>query len=109
MKLGDLMMNINKFTNGLDNTSRSRSEPVKPAEPTSPETKAKETAGLSDQVKLSNSSKSIQQVEAEIKQMKDVDDNTIERIRSAIDSGEYKIDYNKLAGKMLDFEDRLNS
>jgi len=40
--------------------------------------------------------------------MKDVDDATVERIRSAIDNGEYKIDYDRLAGKMLDFEDRFN-
>ena len=32
MKLGDLMMNINKFTNGLDANSRGRNEAVnKPA------------------------------------------------------------------------------
>jgi negative regulator of flagellin synthesis FlgM len=40
--------------------------------------------------------------------MPDVDDKTIDRIRSAIDSGEYKIDYQQLAGKMLDFEGKLN-
>ena len=68
----------------------------------------RESAPLTDQVKLSASSKSIQQIEAEIKEMKDVDDATVERIRSAIDNGEYKIDYDRLAGKMLDFEDRFN-
>ena len=61
-----------------------------------------------DQVKLARADKSIQQIEAEIKEMKDVDDATVERIRSAIDNGEYKIDYDRLAGKMLDFEDRFN-
>ncbi|WP_300426021.1 flagellar biosynthesis anti-sigma factor FlgM [Thalassolituus sp.] len=109
MKLGDMMMNINKFTNGLD-SSRSRSnEPVKPTTSQGADSKAKESAGFTDQVKLSASSKSIQQIEAEIKDMQDVDDATVERIRSAIQNGEYKIDYEKLAGKMLDFEDRLDS
>jgi len=37
-----------------------------------------------------------------------VDDATVDRIRSAIENGSYKIDYNRLAGKMLDFEDGLN-
>ena len=59
-------------------------------------------------MKLSASSKSIQQIEAEIRDMPDVDDATVERIRSAIQNGDYKIDYEKLAGKMLDFEERLN-
>ena len=108
MKLGEMMMNINKFTNGNSvDTNRSRTEPVKAPE-TNAEGKARESAPLTDQVKLSASSKSIQQIEAGIKEMKDVDDATVERIRSAIDNGEYKIDYDRLAGKMLDFEDRFN-
>lgn len=102
------MMNISKFTNGNSvDTNRSRTESVKAPE-TNAEGKARESAPLTDQVKLSASSKSIQQIEAEIKEMKDVDDATVERIRSAIDNGEYKIDYDRLAGKMLDFEDRFN-
>jgi negative regulator of flagellin synthesis FlgM len=108
MKLGDMMMNINKFTGGNVDTSRSRTEPAKPNTTTATESKSKDTAAATDQVKLSASSKSIQQIEAEIKDMKDVDDATVERIRSAIQNGEYKIDYEKLAGNMLDFEDRLN-
>ena len=40
--------------------------------------------------------------------MPDIDDATVERIRSSIEKGEYKIDYQKLAGKMLDFEENLN-
>ncbi|MEL7400888.1 MAG: flagellar biosynthesis anti-sigma factor FlgM [Pseudomonadota bacterium] len=47
-------------------------------------------------------------MEAEVRNLPDVDDSTVERIRSQIESGEYKIDYQRLAGKMLDFEERLN-
>jgi negative regulator of flagellin synthesis FlgM len=74
------------------------------------EENSKTTANVSsgDQVKLSSSSMNIQQIEAEVSKMPDVDDKTIDRIRSAIDSGEYKIDYQQLAGKMLDFEGKLN-
>ena len=50
----------------------------------------------------------MQQIEAEIRDLPEVDDAVVERIRGAIERGEYKIDYEKLAGKMLDFEDRLN-
>lgn len=103
---GDIFMNINKLTGGLDGSARSRSEPATTDK--APVTKARESAGLTDQVKLSASSKSIQQIEAEIRDMPEIDDATVERIRGAIERGEYKIDYDKLAGKMLDFEDRLN-
>ena len=97
------------FTNGLDANSRGRNETVKPAQDgTSQDVKARESATFTDQVKLSASSKSIQQIEAEVKEMPDIDDATVERIRSSIEKGEYKIDYQKLAGKMLDFEENLN-
>lgn len=101
-------MNISKITNGIDANSRSRNEPTgTQIQKTSPE--AKETATFTDQVKISASSKSIQQIEAEIKDLPEVDDSTVERVRSAIENGEYKIDYQRLAGKMLSFEDSLNN
>ncbi|WP_255857181.1 flagellar biosynthesis anti-sigma factor FlgM [Bacterioplanoides sp. SCSIO 12839] len=108
IQLGDLVMNINKFTGGLDNHARTRNEPSKAPAGSEAQTQAKDSAGFTDQVKLSASSKSIQQIEAEVRSLPDVDDSTVERIRSQIESGEYKIDYQKLAGKMLDFEERLN-
>lgn len=99
-------MNINKLTSGLDGSARSRNEPL--AADKAPAAKVQQSAVATDQVKLSNSSKSMQQIEAEIRDLPEVDDAAVERIRGAIERGEYKIDYEKLAGKMLDFEDRLN-
>lgn len=105
--LGDLNMNISKITGGADNQPKTRNESTTPNSPmASPEVVAK--SDHSDQVRLSASSKSIQQIEAEINAMPEVNDATVERIRSAIENGDYKIDYEKLAGKMLDFEEHLN-
>jgi negative regulator of flagellin synthesis FlgM len=107
--LGEISMNINKLTTGLDGGGRTKTDATsqqnqKPEE----NTKSASSVGSGDQVKLSSSSMNIQQIEAEVSKMPDVDDKTIDRIRSAIDSGEYKIDYQQLAGKMLDFEGKLN-
>ncbi|MFY9180451.1 MAG: flagellar biosynthesis anti-sigma factor FlgM [Venatoribacter sp.] len=99
-------MDISKLMGGLNSSSRTRTEPVV-NEKSSSKTK-QETVSSGDQVKLSAGSKSIQQVEAEIRSMPEVNDALVDRIRTAIENGEYKIDYDKLAGKMLDFEDRLN-
>ncbi|WP_246624895.1 flagellar biosynthesis anti-sigma factor FlgM [Oceanobacter mangrovi] len=104
---GDFNMNINKINGGVDNsraTSRNESATATPAA----ESESGKTESYSDQVKLSASGKSIQQIEAEISSMPEVNDATVERIRSAIENGEYKIDYDRLAGKMLDFEGGLN-
>lgn len=104
-------MNINKLTGGIDNSSRPRKETgaTTPSQAAGAyEQTANASSSYSDRVKLSASSKSIQQIEAEISNMPEVNDATVERIRNAISNGEYKIDYEKLAGKMLDFEGRLN-
>ncbi len=107
--LGEISMNINKLTSGLDGGSRAKTDSTNPQNAKVDENaKAASTVSNSDQVKLSSSSINIQQIEAEVSKMPDVDDKTIDRIRSAIDSGEYKIDYQQLAGKMLDFEGKLN-
>ena len=107
--LGEISMNINKLTTGLDGGGRTKTDAASPQKPQTEETtKTSSSHSTADQVKLSSTSLNIQQVEAEVSKMPDVDDATIDRIRSAIDSGEYKIDYQQLAGKMLDFEGKLN-
>lgn len=107
--LGEISMNINKLTGGLEGGGRTKTDAASPQNPKTEEnSKATSSVGSADQVKLSSSSMNIQQIEAEVSKMPDVDDKTIDRIRSAIDNGEYKIDYQKLAGKMLDFEGKLN-
>jgi negative regulator of flagellin synthesis FlgM len=107
--LGEISMNINKLTSGLDGGGRAKTDAASPQNQKPEEnTKTASSVGTSDQVKLSSTSMNIQQIEAEVSKMPDVDDQTIDRIRSAIDSGEYKIDYQQLAGKMLDFEGKLN-
>lgn len=100
-------MNITKLFTGLDSNAKARNEPSKSVS-TAETGKNKDSVGVADQVNLSASSKSIQQVESQIRNMSEVDDATVERIRAAIQNGDYKIDYEKLAGKMLNFEERLN-
>lgn len=97
-------MNINKLLTGLDPRNRTDNLGNKSASPSLSQAQS----STEDQVKLSDSSKSIQQAEAKIRSMSEIDDATVERIRAAIENGEYKIDYEKLAGKMLAFEGKLN-
>jgi negative regulator of flagellin synthesis FlgM len=99
-------MNIDKLTGGVGGGGRTReSKPVTPAKD-SPLQAQPETKGA--EVKLSAQSKSIQQIEAEVSKMPDIDDAAIDRIKNALANNEYKIDYNRLAGKMMKFEGFLN-
>lgn len=99
-------MNIDKLTGGVGGGGRTReSKPAAPAKD-SPVQAQPENKGA--EVKLSAQSKSIQQIEAEVSKMPDIDDAAIDRIKNALANNEYKIDYNRLAGKMMKFEGFLN-
>lgn len=99
-------MNIDKLTGGVGGGGRAREgKPVAPAKD-SPVQAQPENKGA--EVKLSAQSKSIQQIEAEVSKMPDIDDAAIDRIKNALANNEYKIDYNRLAGKMMKFEGFLN-
>lgn len=103
-------MNINKLTNALNTGDRAKPQNAVTSKPE----KGSDGAQVSrqeqplDKVMLSADSSSMQSIEAEIKSLPVVDDATVDKIRSAIESGEYKIDYDKLAGNMLSFEDNLS-
>lgn len=105
--LGENSMNINKLTTGLD-SSRSKVAENAAVDRGSEKSEKNSSTSSTDQVKLSASSVNIQQIEAEVKQLPEVDDATIDRIRGQIERGEYKIDYQQLAGKMLNFEEKFN-
>lgn len=103
-------MNINKLTNALNTNDRAKPQNAVTNKP------EKGSGGAQvnrqdqpmDKVMLSPNSSSMQSIEAEIKSLPVVDDATVDKIRSAIENGEYKIDYDKLAGNMLSFEDNLS-
>lgn len=103
-------MNINKLNQGLgDNTqsAKSKSATQEPSNVTKSSTEAQNVPSPQDQVNLSSSSLSIQQIESDIKSMPEINDATIDRVRNAIAEGEYKVDYQRLAGKMLQFDQLL--
>ncbi|TGG96004.1 flagellar biosynthesis anti-sigma factor FlgM [Natronospirillum operosum] len=57
-----------------------------------------------DSVQLSSQVQSLQSLEAKIKDMPDVDEAKVERIKSAIANGEYEINYERLAAAIQRFE-----
>jgi negative regulator of flagellin synthesis FlgM len=100
-------MNINNLTNGVGGGGQPRS--TEKAGSSSSQSKAPDTANTNNaEVKLSAQSKSIQQIEAEVAKMPDIDNATVERIKGALANNEYKIDYERIAGQMIKFDSILN-
>lgn len=99
-------MNINKITTGVGGGGQPRS-----ADKVSNSGQSKSGDSVkteNSEVKLSAQSKSIQQIEAEVAKMPDIDNATVERIKGALANNEYKIDYERIAGKMIKFDSILN-
>ncbi len=71
----------------------------KSAEPV--EKPAKAVSGT-DRVELSSRAKELQAAQAAVKQMDEVDHEKVARIKKQIQSGTYKVDAHKVAGKMLE-------
>ncbi|NVK37091.1 MAG: flagellar biosynthesis anti-sigma factor FlgM [Gammaproteobacteria bacterium] len=99
-------MNINKLTTGVGGGTQSRSTEKAAAAGQSTK-QAPETKASGAQVKLSSEAKSIQQIEAEVAKMPDIDDAAVERIKGALANNEYKIDYERIAGQMIKFDKLL--
>jgi negative regulator of flagellin synthesis FlgM len=99
-------MNINNLTNGVGGGGQPRSTEKTSS---SGQSKAPDSVNANNaEVKLSAQSKSIQQIEAEVAKMPDIDNATVERIKGALANNEYKIDYERIAGQMIKFDSILN-
>jgi negative regulator of flagellin synthesis FlgM len=99
-------MNINNLTNGVGGGGQPRST-EKAGNGGQSKTVDTSTTSKTD-VSLSAQSKSIQQIEAAVAKMPDIDNATVERIKGALANNEYKIDYERIAGKMIKFDSILN-
>jgi negative regulator of flagellin synthesis FlgM len=64
--------------------------------------KATAAASGADRVDLSDQARELQAARAAIQQMEDVDHEKVARIREQVQSGTYKVDAQKIAGKMLE-------
>jgi len=100
-------MNINKLTNGVGGGGSTR-DTAKTSQGAKPAVEQQTGNTSKPEVTLSQQSKSIQQIEAEVSKMPEIDDATVERIKGALANNEYKIDYERIAGKMIKFDNLLN-
>ena len=60
-----------------------------------------------DTVRLSNAAQTLQNVEKQLSDTPDVDSDRVERLKQEIESGNYQINAERVAGKMLDFDSLL--
>ncbi len=99
-------MNINKLISDVGGGNRA-STTAKTADSAPSKGDSSKASGATE-VNISQQSKSIQQIEAEVAKLPEIDDAAVERIKGALANNEYKIDYERLAGKMIKYSSMLN-
>lgn len=96
-----MVNNINGLTPTQNNASRSREKPQVPENTASPSETAKSSA---DQVELSSEAKNLQEVEANLSRLPEVDHERVSHIKDALREGSYSVDPSRLAAKIAQFE-----
>mgnify|MGYP000326959362 CR=1 FL=1 len=66
-----------------------------------------EGKNIQDTVKLSGAAQSIQNAERKMANTPDIDQAKVDRLKAAIDSGEYKVNAERTAAGMIDFDNLL--
>ena len=58
-----------------------------------------------DRVTLTNTAERLKNIENELNNSSSIDSARVEKVQSAISNGDYTVDADRIADKMLDFED----
>lgn len=72
-------------------------------------TKVQTGSGSGDGVHITGSAKQLAAIEQTLKDLPVVDEARVEKLRSAIEAGSYKVDAARVAEKMLLLEDQLSA
>jgi len=65
------------------------------------ENKSDKTAAKTDTVVISDAAKRIQEARSQLDEIPDVDEEKVARLKNEIENGTYKINADKIAGKMI--------
>lgn len=94
---------VNTQNTASDRTSGARN----PQSQSGDQAKARTPDASGENVNLSSQAKDLKQLEQKLGNFPETDDERIEQIRSALESGSYKIDAEKLAQKMLELDESI--
>ncbi|MFT4798689.1 MAG: negative regulator of flagellin synthesis FlgM [Candidatus Azotimanducaceae bacterium] len=97
-----MVNNISGITPTQNNTSRGREKPQGAAEQAVSVSQSAKPS--SDKVDLSNEAKKLQDIEAGLKRLPEVDRERVSHIKDTLRDGNYSVDPQRLAAKIAQFE-----
>lgn len=98
---------INGFTNsqtGVSKRTSAQEPPKADAAKVATDSAQAQPQPRGETVSLSNKVQGLQQLESEVKNLPEVDQDKVAKIKAALEDGSYQVNSEKLAQKMLDFE-----
>ena len=106
-----MSVDFNGIGPGQVNTQKTTADKSSATQSTQPSTaeqaKTQAQGARGENVNLSSQAKNLKQLEQKLGNYPEMDDARIEQIRSALESGSYKIDAEKLAQKMLEMDESI--
>lgn len=97
-----MVNNINGITLTQNNTGHSREAPQGAGKAVSAADTPRPSSG--DKVDLSSEAKQLQDIEAGLKRLPEVDQERVSHLREALRDGNYSVDPSRLAAKIAQFE-----
>lgn len=67
-----------------------------------------QSGSAADKVSFTSTAEKLKELEKQLSQESPVNEQKVQNVRAAIDSGEYQVDPEKIAEKMIDFESQLD-
>jgi negative regulator of flagellin synthesis FlgM len=102
---------MNDITNINSNRAQlnsSQSSSVKSRNEAKQDSPSEGAAAQGDRVTLTNAASRLQNIEQQLNNASSVDNARVAEVQSAISNGDYKVDADRVADKMLAFEDFMN-
>ena len=106
-----MSVDFNGIGPGQVNTQKTTADKSSATQSTQPSTaeqaKTQAQGARGENVNLSSQAKNLKQLEQKLGSYPEMDDDRIEQIRSALESGSYKVDAEKQAQKILEMDESI--
>ena len=102
------MNDITNINSNRPQLSSNQSSSIKSQNEAKQNSQSENSVSADDRVTLTNTASRLKDIEQKLNNASSVDDVHVAEVQSAISNGEYTVDANRIADKMLAFEDFMN-
>ncbi len=102
------MNDITNINSNRSQLSSNQSSSVKSRNEAKQENQSATPSSMGDRVTLTNTASRLQNIEQQLSNASSIDSARVAQVQSAISNGDYNVDADRIADKMLAFEDFMN-